>query len=153
MSHELRTLISELLPPTCGIRLTQVIVEDASVQVQLTAIAPTASCPDCAVPSSAVHSRYQRRLADLPWGSLAVRMQLIVRKFACRQSTCARRIFTERLPDFAATYARKTMRLVNVLQAIGMALGGQAGARLAARLRLPTSASTLLRLVRAAPKP
>jgi transposase len=42
------------------------------------------------------------------------------------------------------------MRLVNALQAIGIALGGNAGARLTARLRLPTSAATLLRLVRAA---
>jgi transposase len=153
MSHELQTLISELFPPTCGIRLTEVIVEDQSVQVQLTAIAPTALCPDCATPSSSVHSHYQRRLVDLPWGSLAVRLQLLVRKFVCRQLTCARRIFTERLPDVAAPYARKTMRLINVLQAIGIALGGQAGARLAARLRLPASAATLLRLVRAAPIP
>jgi transposase len=145
--------MTELLPPTCGIRLTEVIVEDQSVQVQLTAIAPIASCPDCATPSSSVHSHYQRRLADLPWGSLAVRMQLLVRKFVCRHLICARRIFTERLPDFAAPSARKTMRLVKALQAIGIALGGQAGARLAARLRLPTSASTLLRLVRAAPIP
>jgi Transposase len=36
------------------------------------------------------------------------------------------------------------------LRAIGMALGGQPGVRLAARLRLPTSAATLLRLVRGA---
>jgi transposase len=153
MSLELQTLIIELLPPTCGIRLTEVTVQDGSVQLQLTAITPTASCPDCAVPSSSIHSRYQRRLTDLPWGSLVVRLQLLVRKFVCRHATCARRIFTERLPDVAAPYARQTMRLVNVLQAIGLALGGQAGARLAARLRLPTSASTLLRLVRAAPTP
>jgi transposase len=153
MSHELQILVNELLPPTCGIRLTEVIVEDQSVQVQLTAIAPTALCPDCATPSSSVHSRYQRRLADLPWGLLAVHIQLLVRKFVCRHVTCVRRIFTERLPDVAAPYARKTMRLVNALQAIGIALGGQAGARLAARLRLPTSAATLLRLVRAAPIP
>jgi transposase len=153
MSHELQTLMTELFPPTCGIRLTEVIVEDQSVQVQLTAIAPTALCPDCATPSSSVHSHYQRRLADLPGGSLAVRIQLLVRKFVCRQLPCARRIFTERLPDVAAPYARKTRRLVNALQAIGIALGGQAGARLAARLRLPASAATLLRLVRAAPIP
>jgi transposase len=153
MALELHRLITKLLPPTRGIRLTEVTVQDASVQLQLMTIAPTASCPDCTVPSSSIHSRYQRRLADLPWGSLAIRIQLIVRKFVCRHSTCARRIFTERLPDFAATYARKTMRLVKALQAIGIALGGQAGARLAARLRLPTSPSTLLRLVRASPVP
>jgi transposase len=84
MSLELQTLMTALLPPTCGVRLTEVIVEDQSVQVQLTAMAPTASCPDCATPSSSVHSHDQRRLTDLPWGALAVRMQLLVRKFVCR---------------------------------------------------------------------
>jgi transposase len=89
----------------------------------------------------------------LPRGALAVRIQLMVRKFVCRNATCTRRIFTERLPDVVATYARQTCRLVKALQAIGAALGGNAGARLAARLQLPTSAATLLRLVRAAPIP
>ena len=45
------------------------------------------------------------------------------------------------------------MRLVNALRAIGTALGGQAGARLAACLQLAVSAATLLWLVRAAPAP
>jgi transposase len=100
-----------------------------------------------------VHSRYQRRLTDLSWGTRAVHIQLIVRKFFCRNRACARRIFTERLPELVATYAQKTPRLITVLQAISTALGGQAGARLAARLRIAVSAATLLRLVRAAPAP
>jgi transposase len=153
MALELRTLITALLPPTRGISLTEVSVEDEAVGLRLTATVPTAACPDCAVPSSSVHSRYQRRLMDLPWGTRAVHIQLIVRKFVCRNGACARRIFTERLPDFAAPYARKTMRLVNALRAIGTALGGQAGARLAACLRIAVSAATLLRLVRAALAP
>lgn len=131
-------------------RFTQVTVEQDTIQLQLTATAPTASCPGCALPSSAVHSRYQRHLTDLPWGPLAVHMQLFVRKFVCRNPNCVRRIFSERLPGLVATYARKTCRLVAALQAIGVALGGNVGARLAARLRLPTSPATLLRLVRAA---
>ena len=109
--------------------------------------------PLCAVPSSSIHSRYQRHLTDLPWGALAVSIQLTVRKFICRNASCARRIFTERLPTLVAAYARKTHRLVRALRAIGMALGGNAGARLAAHLRLPTSPATLLRLVQAAPVP
>src|ERR671924_1945430 len=100
MPIEFQTLITKLFPPDRGIRLTEVIVGDHSVQVQLTVMAPTASCPDCATPSSSVHSHYQRRLADLPWGSLAVHMQLLVRKFVCRHGPCARCIFTERLPGF-----------------------------------------------------
>jgi transposase len=150
MSDKLRTLISSLFPPACAVDLTEVTVEQASVRLQLTATAPAACCPDCAVPSSSIHSRYQRYLTDLPWGTRAVRLQLMVRKFVCRQPTCPRRIFTERLPDLVAPSARKTTRLIDILRAIGIALGGQAGARLAARLRLSTSPTTLLRLVRAA---
>jgi transposase len=100
-----------------------------------------------------VHSRYQRRLADLPWGTRAVRIQLTVRRFRCRNQACGRRIFTERVPDLVTAYGRHTHRLTTALQALGLALGGNTGARLAARLRLPTSPSTLLRLVREAPLP
>ena len=131
----------------------EVYVEDESVRLQLTATAPTAACPRCAAPSFSVHSRYQRRLTDLPWGTRAVCIQLTVRKFLCRNRACGRRIFTERLPELVAAYGRKTHRLVTILRAIGMALGGQAGARLAARLQLPTSPATLLRLVRTTPMP
>src|SRR6266516_807218 len=153
MAHELQTLITKLFPRARGIRLTDITIEDEAVRLQLTATAPTAACPRCAVSSSSIHSRYQRRLTDLPWGARPVRIQLTVRKFVCQHPSCERRIFTERLPDLVAPYARNTTRLITALRAIGMALGGQAGARLAARLRLPTSATILLRLVRAAKVP
>src|SRR5262245_46019999 len=150
MTDELQTLILELLPRTRKVHLTAVTIEQASVRLQLMATAPTADCPLCGVTSSSIHSRYQRHLLDLPWGTHAVRLQLTVRKFVCRNATCPRRIFTERPPDLVATYARKTHRLTTALRAIGVALGGNAGARLAARMRLPVSAATLLRLVRGA---
>jgi transposase len=153
MSNALHTLITALLPPSCAVRLTGVTVAQAYVLLHLTATAPTACCPCGAVPSSAVPSRYQRQLTDLPWGTRAVHLQLMVRKLVCRQPTCARRIFTERLPDLVAPSARNTTRRIAVLRAIGMALGGQAGARLAASLRFPTSAAMRLRLVRRAPIP
>jgi transposase len=69
----------------------------------------------------------------------------------CRNARCPRRIFTERVPELVAVYARKTCRLVAALQAIGMALGGQAGARLAHQLGLPVTRDALLRLVRRLP--
>jgi transposase len=76
MALELRTLITALLPATHGISLTEVSVEDASVGLRLTATVPTAACPNCAVPSSSVHSRYQRRLTDLPCGTRAVHIEV-----------------------------------------------------------------------------
>jgi transposase len=151
MPDKLHALICALLPPTRGIRLLEVAVDRESVRLQLTTTAPTAACPRCAVPSSSVHSRYQRRLTDLPWGTHTIWIQLTVRKFRCRNRVCERRIFTERVPDLVAAYARHTHRLATTLRAIGLVLGGNMGARLAARLQLPTSPSTLLRLGRGAP--
>jgi transposase len=153
MTHVLHTFVTTLLSSTPDVHLDQVTVEQDTARLQLTATAPHARCPCCAVPSSSVHSRYQRHLTDLPWGTRVARIHLSVRKFVCRNTTCTRRIFTERLPDLVAPSARTTHRLTTVLRAIGVALGGNAGARLAARLRLPTSPATLLRLVRTTPVP
>ena len=153
MTHVLHTFVTTLLASTPDVHLDKASVEQDIVRLQLTATAPQARCPCCAVPSSSVHSRYQRHLTDLPWGVRSVRIQLTVRKFVCRNPSCTRRIFTERLPALVAPSARKTDRLITILRAIGLALGGQAGARLAAHLRLPTSSTTLLRLVQVVPIP
>jgi transposase len=153
MSHHLHTRITAFLPPTCAVGLSGVTVEQAAVRLHLTATAPTAPCPGCAVSSSSVHSRYQRHLTDLPWGTRAAQLRLTARKLRCRNPTCARRIFTERVPALVAAYGRHTPRSAAALRAVGLGLGGRAGARLAARLRLPTSPATLLRLVRATPTP
>ena len=110
-------------------------------------------CPLCDVQTTRVHSRYTRTVADLSWGAYAVRLQLRVRKFFCDHPACPRQIFTERLPTVAAPWARRTLRLAQHLSALGIALSGQAGARLAARFQWWTSPDTLLRLVRAAPAP
>jgi hypothetical protein len=97
----LRTCITHLLPPTRPVRLTGMTIEPEYVLLQVTTTAPAARCPRCAVPSSTVHSRYQRHLTDLPWGTRPVRLQLTVRKFICRNLSCPRRIFTERVPEEA----------------------------------------------------
>src|SRR2546430_17560751 len=99
MTHELHRPITALLRATSTVHLTALTIEQESVVLQLTATTPTAACPCCTVPSSSVHSRYGRHVTDLPWGALAVRIHVMVRKFLCRNASCARRIFTERLPE------------------------------------------------------
>jgi transposase len=108
-----------------------------------------ARCPLCDQPSTQVHSRYHRSLADLPWNGIAVRLDLTTRRFFCRVADCPRRIFTERLPELVAPYARRTLRLTQVLEVIGLAIGGEAGARVLRRLATVTSPDTLLRVLRA----
>ena len=95
-----------------------------------------------------MHSFYSRRLADLPWQGRVVELQVRVRRFRCTSLECRRRIFAERL-DTARSKARRTVRLRDIQQQIGLALGGEPGSRLAGRLAMPVSGDTLLRLVRA----
>jgi hypothetical protein len=49
--------------------------------------------------------------------------------------------YTERLPDLVAACARKTQRLVAVLQAIGLLLGRDAGACVAQGLQQDLAAA------------
>ena len=49
-----------------------------------------------------------------------------------------------------APYARRTVRLAEVFQLIGLALGGETGKRLMAGMGFSTSPATLIRLVRSA---
>jgi transposase len=87
-------------------------------------------------------------LGDLPWEKLPVLILLQTRKFFCDRDDCRRRIFTEQLPGTAARYSRRTFRLAEALDWITLAVGGQAGARLARRLGLIVSGATLLRQLR-----
>src|SRR4029077_17184391 len=85
------------------------------------------------------------QLNDLPCLGRCVRLRVAVRRFVCPQSDCPRRIFAERLPGFAAPWARTADRLRQTKTDIGSSLGGEAGARLAARTAITTSPDTLLR--------
>src|SRR5947199_5022252 len=68
-------------------------------------------CPLCGGSSRRTHSRYSRRLSDLPWEGIPVRIELRVRRFFCDTEDCGQVIFTERLPKTARRYARRTYRL------------------------------------------
>jgi transposase len=92
-------------------------------------------------------------LADTALGSRQVVLRLRVRRWFCGNPTCPARTFAEQIAGLTSPYARRSPLARGILEAIGLALAGRAGARLAGALGLPTSRSTLLRLVRALPDP
>jgi transposase len=142
-----------ILPdPTC-LRLDQLCLDGETIIVCVAAKEQSAACPLCAQRADRVHSRYVRTLADLPWNGVAVRLHLRVRRFFCETEECKRSIFAEQLPSVAARYARRTTRLTEVMEIVGFALGGEAGARVLAALTMTASPDTLLRTVRRAALP
>ncbi|MDP9350196.1 MAG: ISL3 family transposase, partial [Chloroflexota bacterium] len=127
-----------------------VTFERGGVTVLTSTQEPEAKCPACRYLSRRLHSRYHRTIADLSWGGVSVRFFVRVRKLYCDNSNWPRKIFAERLEEVAHRYARRTNRQRGTLEDIGFALGGEAGARLAVALGLPTSPDTVLRFTKQA---
>lgn len=112
-----------------------------------------ACCPLCNRPTHRIHSRYERTLRDLPCVNFSLTILLQVCKFFCLNQACSRKIFTERLPQVAVPWARRTVRFANHLTAMGLALGGAAAARLSDQINYGSSRNTLLRAISKLPLP
>ena len=142
-----RTTPLKLVPP--GLIVDHHEIGTDGITVHAHAASGSSRCPTCGLPSSSVHSRYQRILGDFPAQGRRLRIRLRARRFRCRVATCQRRIFTERFSrDVIEVHARRTSRLDALTHAIALVLGGRPGERLAERLAMPVSADTLLRLLR-----
>lgn len=146
-------VLADLLPSSADVQLETIAIQadEQRLDIHVTAIQPSVRCPGCNHASCRIHSRYQRRLSDLPWAGFAARLVLQTRRWFCDNPVCRQRIFAERLPNLAAARGRRTNRLAAAQQQIGLALGGAAGARLAADLAMPAGIDLLLTLVRQAP--
>jgi len=140
-----------LLPAEAGFSSTSVTITPTLIGIAAVAGSASSDCPSCGAPSNHLHSHYLRTVAELPWQGRRVVLRLTVRRFRCRTAGCDRAVFCERLPGFVSPRARGTDRLDQAHRLIGFALGGEAGARLAEALALPTSPDTLLRRVQAVP--
>ena len=77
-----------------------------------------------------------------------VRVRLTVRRFVCQAPACSRRTFVEQVAGATARYRRATVRVASVLRAFGVALGGEAGSRLAGSSGVAVGGDALLRLLR-----
>jgi transposase len=143
-------LLFDLLRAPVGSRLVRTDFDGSTLTLGIATTHPNASCPACGGESQRVHSHYTRHLAEEPAFGHQVRLQMSVRRFLCPDSECPRQIFVEPLGGLAARHARTTTRLAQAQLAIGLALGGQAGARLAEKTAMPTSPDTLLRRVKQA---
>ncbi|MFE5827719.1 ISL3 family transposase [Streptomyces erythrochromogenes] len=142
-----------LFPSIADVAVLSVEVNIAIVRVDVRCTAAGASCPGCGGWSAQVHGSYLRFPADVPSAGRSVVLQLRVRRFACRNAGCGRRTFVEQIPGLTRRNGQRTERLRSTLAAIGLALAGRAGSRLAAIVGAPVSRSTVLRLVDALPEP
>ena len=133
-----------LFPLPEGLELTSISDTPEELLVCVTSHRSSSLCPQCAMPSSAIHSSYHRHPRDLPCVGRPIRLVFTVRKFFCRNPNCCRKVFTERLPDFIEASSRLTKRLRMSVQDVGFATCGKGAEGLSKKLGMPTSDATVL---------
>nr|WP_278562951.1 transposase family protein [Fischerella thermalis] len=76
-------VLSHLLPDSANLKLENCILDEIKTQINVivSAITRVVNCPVCNQPIHKIHSRYERKLADLPWADYSITLQLRVRKF------------------------------------------------------------------------
>ncbi len=141
----------QLLPE--GLQIWMIAIESDGVTISVGTTSGDVPCPVCNRLSNRVHRYCNRILADLPWLGRTVKLRVRARHLYCRNPSCPRKVFSERLTGIAGVYTRRTDRLAEMLLGTGYELGGEAGARQARDTGMSVSGSTLLRLIRRAPLP
>lgn len=144
MVSELSELVGRSLPARTQL-IVEAVEEIANGLIIHVRSQSMPRCPACFEPRVSYHSQYERRMRDLPSQGRQVHIRLCTRRFRCRNVTCARKVFAERLPNLVAPRARATRRLCEIVGLVGYALGGLPGARLLERLGMPISGDTVLR--------
>lgn len=105
-------------------------------------------CPDCGARSTRRHGWHERHLQDLPAQGASVTVKLRLQRWQCRNEACERKTFATRLPEVAASRARRTDRAAELVYLFGHGVGGRPGERLIKRMGMPTSDDTILRCVK-----
>lgn len=126
----------------------RVMLSPEKIVIRCRSRSTASRCPTCRRKSARLHSRYERRIADLPWQGRFVTLLMQARRLRCSNRNCRQQIFVERANEVATSHSRRSVRLCEIQRTVGLALGGEAGARLADRIGMPTSADTMIRLVR-----
>ncbi len=102
-------------------------------------------CPICGHFSTTVHDYYHRKLSDLPAFQNTTTLDLMTRKFKCKNLKCDRKVFSEQTSHINR-YSRKTLRASKVLDSLSIELTGKLGSTLSKQLFLPVSTSTITRI-------
>jgi len=96
--------------PDEGLRYISHEIDGETIMIRVEAIAEHAVCPYCGETSVKIHSRYVRKLSDLPIQGKKVKLFLHNKKYFCANPNCAHKTFAEQF-SFFDPKSTKTKRL------------------------------------------
>ncbi len=136
---------ADLLPHFPHLQIQSIQRESQHVTITLISTRESERCPTCQTHTQAGHGWFTRRIHSLPCLGQAVVLLIQAHRFRCPNVACPRKTFREDLSALADRYQRRTQAATQLLCSVAATAGGQPGARLAVRMQLPASRTTLLR--------
>ena len=136
-----------LLPIEEPFDLLNETADATSIVYEIRLDSSSAQCPSCRTVSHSRHSRYTRKIKDLPLAERSVCFHVHLHKWFCSNSSCSTCIFTERL-SWVAPHHQMTIRLENTLLQLALAMNSLAAERTCHALHIPVSHDTLLRMLK-----
>ncbi|WP_317042926.1 ISL3 family transposase [Arcticibacter eurypsychrophilus] len=123
-------------------------IQDTTIRLFAKKAGTRSKCPSCMKSSGSVRSSYVRALADLPLAANEVLVMLEVRRFACNNPACEKRIFSERCNNLTEPYSRRTIRASEYLKKFLIEISSNKGAYFSKIMNIPVSNNTCLRMVK-----
>jgi transposase len=131
----------------------QIVFEEDKIRLAVESTACAATCPCCHEQSMDVHSAYMRYPVDLAWSEKAVVLHLKVKRFFCRNANCPKRTFAERFSGLVSPYARRTKRVTEKQQRVGVNICARTAEKLLICEQIGISDTTINRILRNLPEP
>lgn len=119
--------------------------DDGYLMLYVCSSEPHGVCPYCQALSRKVHSRYTRRLQDLPAFGRKVFLYFRARKFFCHNMECKHRTFAEQPGNEIFRYRRRTRRCEVLVYRQGLHLSSINSSSLLLNMGISISKSTILR--------
>lgn len=138
---------------TDDLLIKQIVFEEAKISLIVESTASAATCPSCNEQSAEVHSTYMRYPVDLAWSEKAVVLHLKVKRFFCRNANCPKRTFAERFSELVSPYARRTKRVAEKQQRVGVNICARVAEKLLICEQIGISDTTINRILRDLPEP
>lgn len=120
-------------------------IHDSQVHIYCKSSCYSATCPYCQMESSKVHSRYTRRITDLPILGRTCVLYVSVRKFFCSNKHCGHKTFSEQPGNELFRYRRRTRRCELYVLRTGISCSSNKASTLLAYSGIPVCNTTVLR--------
>lgn len=122
-----------------------------SYVVSLSGTRKGAHCPHCGQYTSHVHSHYIRHLQALEVYDHHVELNVLTRRFRCKNSKCTHSFFSEPHAEIASRYARNTIQVNERLLSMSLKTTSRIASELLSQQHIVCSPSTCLRSIANAP--